>query len=108
MHSCGDVSAFIPDLIDAGLDVLQSLQANTTLNVVGLKKKYGDRLSFMGNISVRKMAEGGDAIRTEMEKVRLAKEGGGYIYHSDHSIPPEVTYEKYCDVMRILDEVGRY
>ena len=108
MHSCGDVSAFIPDLIDAGLDVLQSLQANTTLNVVELKKKYGDRLSFMGNISVRKMAEGGDAIRTEMEKVRLAKEGGGYIYHSDHSIPPEVTYEKYCDVMRILDEVGRY
>ena len=35
-------------------------------------------------------------------------QGGGYIYHSDHSIPPEVTYDKYCDVMRILDEIGKY
>ena len=109
MHSCGEVSAFIPDLIDVGLDVLEALQANTTLHVARLKAQYGSRLSFMGNISVQKMAEGGSAIRREMEeKIIPAMQGGGYIYHSVHSIPPEVTYDKYCDVMRILDEIGKY
>lgn len=109
MHSCGDVLDFIPDLIDCGLDVLQALQANTRLDVSKLKMQFGDRLTFMGNISVRAMAEGGDVIREEMErKIVPAMQGGGYIYHSDHSIPPEVTYEKFCDVINILDQIGSY
>ena len=74
-----------------------------------LKEEFGDKITFMGNISVQSMAEGGDVIRQEMErKIIPAMQGGGYIYHSDHSIPPEVTYEKYCDVMKILDEIGSY
>ena len=109
MHSCGEVAPLIPDFIEEGLDVLQALQANTTLHIAKLKKLYGDQICYMGNISVQKMAQGGDAIRQEMEaKIIPAMQGGGYIYHSDHSIPPEVTYDKYCDVMRILDEIGTY
>jgi len=109
MHSCGDVLDFIPDLIDCGLDVLQALQANTRLDISKLKGEFGDKIAFMGNISTVAMAEGGDVIRHEMErKIIPAMQGGGYIYHSDHSIPPIVTYEKYCDVMRILDEIGTY
>ena len=109
MHSCGDVLDFIPDLIDVGLDVLQALQANTRLDVSKLKEEFGDKITFMGNISVQSMAEGGDVIREEMErKIIPAMQGGGYIYHSDHSISPDVTYEKYCDVMKILDRIGKY
>lgn len=109
MHSCGEVSAFIPDLIDAGLDVLQGLQANTSLDVVKLKKQYGKDLAFMGNISDMVMSESFEAIREEMtRKIPVAMEGGGYIYHSDHSVPPSVPYERYCKVMALLDELGRY
>jgi len=35
-------------------------------------------------------------------------EGGGYIYHSDHSIPPEVSLEIYLHAMKVLDEIGTY
>lgn len=109
MHSCGDILDFIPELIECGLDVIQPLQANTRLDVSELKKLYGDQITFMGNIGVPVMSVGGDVIREEMErKIIPAMQGGGYIFGSDHSIPPEVTYEKYCDVINILDRIGKY
>ncbi|HOP10904.1 MAG TPA: uroporphyrinogen decarboxylase family protein [Oscillospiraceae bacterium] len=109
MHSCGDVSDLIPDFIEAGVDVLQPLQANTTMHVVRLKEQYGDRISFWGNISVAVMEQGKEAILEEAKsKLIPAKRGGGYLYHSDHSIPADVTYENYAYLMGLLDEYGTY
>ena len=68
MHSCGEASAFIPDLIDAGLDVLEALQATTTLDIAKLRAQYGDQITFMGNISSVKMSESDEAIREEIER----------------------------------------
>ena len=109
MHSCGYIEPFIPGLVEAGLDVLQAIQANTGMHLKTLKPKFGDKLTFWGNIAVQKYAEGPAAIEAELrEKVPLAMAGGGYIYHSDHSIPPEVSLETYLHTMKILDEVGTY
>ena len=109
MHSCGYIEPFIPALIESGLDVLQAIQANTGMHVKELKPKFGDKLTFWGNIAVKAFAEGPVAIESELrEKVPLAMEGGGYIYHSDHSIPPEVSWETYRHAMQVLDEIGTY
>lgn len=109
MHSCGYIEPFLPGLIEAGLDVIQAIQANTGMHLKELKPKYGDKLTFCGNISVQNFKNGKEAIEAELrEKVPLAMEGGGYIYHSDHSIPPEVSLETYLHAMQILDEIGVY
>ena len=109
MHSCGYVEPFLPDLIEAGVDVIQALQGNTGMTLVELKPKFGDKLTFFGNISERSFKEGPEAVEAEMrEKIPVAMEGGGYIYHSDHSIPPEVSLETYLHAMKVLDEIGRY
>ncbi len=109
MHSCGKIESFIPSLIDAGLDVIQALQANTGMNVVDLKKKYGDKLTFFGNIGEVSFKDGKEAIENELRsKIPIAKKNGGYIYHSDHSIPPEVELDTYLHAMKILEEIGKY
>lgn len=109
MHSCGFIEPLLPDLIEAGLDVIQAIQANTGMSVVDLKPKYGDKLTFFGNISEQNFHKGKEAIEAELrEKISVAMEGGGYIYHSDHSIPPEVTLETYLHAMKVLDEIGTY
>lgn len=109
MHSCGYIEPFLPGLIEAGLDVIQALQANTGMHIRSLKEKFGDKLTFCGNISVQNFRDGPDAIEEELrEKLPVAMEGGGYIYHSDHSIPPEVSLETYQRAMQVLDEVGTY
>ena len=109
MHCCGNCAAFLDDLIDCGLDVIQPLQASTGLDVRKLKPLYGDRLTFWGNIDVTKMSGPAEACEAEIrDKLTMAKQGGGYMYHSDHSVPPEVSFERYQRIMKLVEECGRY
>ena len=39
------------------------------------------------------------------DKVRVASEGGGYVYHSDHSVPPSVSLERYEKLLQWVREV---
>jgi len=109
IHSDGDIRRLIPRLIEAGVQVLQPLEAKAGLDVRELKREYGRDLAFMGNIDVRKMS----ASRAELEeevrtKLEVAKRGGGYIYHSDHSVPPTVSFANYVYLMELLHTYGRY
>jgi len=112
LHSCGNVKELIPDLIEAGWDCLQPLEAKAGLDVRELKPLYGDRLAFMGNIDVRKMAEAEnnpDIIEEEIRtKFEVAKRNGGYIYYSDHSVPDNVSFKSYCITMEFVRKYGSY
>ncbi|WP_119070805.1 uroporphyrinogen decarboxylase family protein [Aggregatilinea lenta] len=109
MHSDGDIRTVIPRLIDAGVQVLQPLEAKSRMDVRTLKAEYGHDLVFFGNIDVRMMS----ASRAELEeevrtKLAAVMPGGGYIYHSDHSVPPTVSFENYCFLMDLLSRYGSY
>jgi len=109
LHSCGNVTEAVPELIDAGFDCLQPLEVKAGMDLVGLKKKYGERLSFMGGIDVRKMKEAPEVIEEEIKtKIPGAKKGGGYIYHSDHSVPDDISFEQYCRVLELVRHYGNY
>ena len=49
-----------------------------------------------------------DMVDEIRRKVGLGKEGGGYIYHSDHSVPPKVSLDEYRKVLDLVREHGRY
>jgi uroporphyrinogen decarboxylase len=109
IHTDGDVRQLIPMLIEAGVQVLQPMEARAGMDVRELKGQYGKDLSFMGNISVEKMS----ATRPELEeevrsKLEVAMKNGGYIYHSDHSVPSSVSLEDYKYLMDLLDKFGVY
>ena len=109
VHSCGKIDALLPDFIRAGIEVVQPLQANTGMNLVDLKKEYGKDLTFWGNIDEMAYAKTFDDIEREIaEKVPAAMKGGGYIYHSDHSIPPTVSLENFRYAMKMLEKYGTY
>ena len=104
MHSCGKVEELIPYFIEEGLDVLQAIEAKAGQHVAKLKAEYKNNLAYMGNIDVRALSGTKEDIDREIEgKILPAMEGGGYIYHSDHSIPPEVSLENYSYLMERLD-----
>jgi len=110
LHSCGNVKALIPLLIESGFDCLQPLEVKAGMDLIELKKKYGDKLAFMGGIDVRKMAlDDPGPIEEEIRtKFAVAKKGGGYIYHSDHSVPDDVSFQSYCRVMELVRKYGEY
>ena len=41
-------------------------------------------------------------------KLEVAKQGGGYIFHSDRSITDRVSLQRFCHVMKLAREYGRY
>ncbi|MCC6442721.1 MAG: hypothetical protein IT210_04585 [Armatimonadetes bacterium] len=53
LHSYGYVSDFVPEFIDAGFGYLQPLEVKAGNDLLALKKAYGDRLAFVGDIDVR-------------------------------------------------------
>lgn len=110
LHSCGYVTEFVPLFIEAGFDCLQPLEVKAGNDLVALKQQYGDRLAFMGGIDVRAMAHPDPAVieREIASKIPAAKAGGGYIFHSDHSVPDDVSFEQYCRVMELAAHYGRY
>lgn len=110
LHSCGNVSALVPDLIDAGFDCLQPLEVKAGMDLLALKERYGESLAFMGGIDVRAMAHPDPHVIEEeiATKIGIAKRGGGYIYHSDHSVPDNVSFERYRYVMDLVMKHGQY
>lgn len=110
LHSCGCVKELIPDLIRAGFDCLQPLEVKAGMDLRELKPLYGDRLAFMGGIDVRAMAaDDPGLLEAEIAgKIGVAKQGGGYIYHSDHSIPKNVSFGQYRRVMELVAQHGQY
>ena len=110
LHSCGYVTEFVPQFMEIGFDCLQPLEVKAGNDMPALKQRFGDRLCLMGGIDVRAMADPDPAaIEKEIaDKLPVVKEGGGYIYHSDHSVPDNVSFEQYCRVMELVAHYGKY
>jgi len=109
LHSDGNVAPLIPGFLQAGFVGLHPLEAKAGLDVRELKPRYGQRLILFGNIDVRKLSGTKADIEEEIcTKLPVAKAGGGYIYHSDHSVPHSVSFENYCFAMDLLRKYGSY
>lgn len=109
-HSDGDIRPLLPHLIEAGVDMINPLESRAGMDVRELAPQYGDRLGFCGNIDVTVLATNDrDRIRPELHtKLAAAMPYRGYIYHSDHSIPPGVTLDTYRWVLEEVRRVGVY
>jgi uroporphyrinogen decarboxylase len=108
-HGCGNASAVYEDMIEAGVDAYNPLEAKAGLDVVELKRRFGNRWAFNGNIDVRVLATNDrEQIRREVLSKLNAADGGGYILQSDHSIPDDVAPASYDYAIQLVREYGRY
>jgi uroporphyrinogen decarboxylase len=110
VHSCGFVDALVPGLIEAGMDCLQAMEVKAGMDLVDLVAKYGEHITFYGGMDVRTMvANDKAAIEAELRrKLPVVMGSGGYILHSDHSIPNQVEFETYQFFRELGLELGRY
>lgn len=106
MHSCGDITEFLPDLIDVGLDVLEPVQPCMNLDL--LKKEYGKDLVFFGGIDTQELLPYGspeDVKEMAVETIRTLGKGGGYIIAPSQEIMNDVPLENIVALVEtILDE----
>jgi uroporphyrinogen decarboxylase len=108
-HGCGNVRKIFGDFIEMGVDAYNPLEAKAGLDVVQLRRQYGHRIGFCGNMDVRVWAEAGpeELEATVLRKLNAAK-GGGYIFQSDHSVPGNISAERYDRVVKLVRQRGTY
>ncbi|MFC1607585.1 uroporphyrinogen decarboxylase family protein [Candidatus Latescibacterota bacterium] len=109
-HSDGNVWDAIPDLIDAGIDVLNPVQPEC-MDPAAVKREFGDRLSFFGTISLQETMPFGttDDVRTEV-KLRMETVGrnGGLLLAPSHVLQPDVPWENIVAFFEAVEEYGYY
>ena len=113
LHSCGDIYQIFEDLVNAGIDMINPIEATTAnpdYDIFKLHKKFGDKITFCGNLSPQMLATGSNS-DVEAYAKRLIQElgpGGGYIFSSGHSINPAVKLENFLAMRNILEKFGNY
>jgi uroporphyrinogen decarboxylase len=102
LHSCGDIEALFPHLIEAGLDVYDTFQPEI-YDIKAVKKKYGSNLSFLGGISTQTLLPNAAPKQVEAitrETMEIMGESGGYIAAPTHDIPDDVPVENILAMIK--------
>ena len=94
MHSDGAIHELLPDLIDAGVEVINPVQVNAEgMDPERLKREFGADLCFWGGVDTQKVLPYGspDDVAAEVRRrLRDLGRGGGYVLASVHNIQAEV------------------
>jgi len=111
-HTCGCVSPLLTDFIECGLDIVNPLQPEVeTMDLLKIKREFGDSISFHGGISIQKTMPYGnkEKIINEVKdrKAKLAP-NGGYIYCTAHNLQVDTPLENIEILFRAYQEFGKY
>jgi uroporphyrinogen decarboxylase len=105
------VSDFIPDLLDAGLDILNPVQTTATgMDPAWLKREYGKDLVFWGGgcdtqrvLSFGTPREVQDDVR---KRVKALGRDGGLVFAQIHNIQADVPPENIVAMLTAVSESG--
>jgi uroporphyrinogen decarboxylase len=109
MHSDGDLTTILDDLVALGLDALQPIDP-TCLDIFKVKERWGDRLGLIGNVSNELLRVGTPA---EVEArvrdlIQGCAPGGGYCVGSGNSVPNWARFENFLAMRAATLSYGRY
>jgi uroporphyrinogen decarboxylase len=110
LHSCGSIYKLIPDLIEAGFEVLNPVQTNAReMEPARLKREFGREVTFWGGgADTRSVLNRGtpaqvkDHVRSNIETL---SPGGGFVFNTIHNILPDVPPE---NVVAMFEAVNEY
>ena len=109
MHSDGDLSVLMDDLIDMGLDVIQPIDPSC-MDMARVKKQWGERICLIGNVSneLLRSASTAEIEARVKELLRDAAPGGGFALGSGNSVPNWAKYENYLAMRETCLRHGTY
>ncbi len=110
IHSCGDNSEILGELIDMGVRIFNPSQPETN-DLPTLKKRFGKNIVFEGGIGTQRVLPFGtpSQVKKEVRKAReILGKGGGYIMTTAKPILPEVPVENASACIEaIIEEASK-
>ena len=113
LHSCGSIYHLLPDIIDAGVDIINPVQYKAAdMDPVRLKREFGKHLTFWGaGCDTQQVLTHGsiEEIKKETERmISIFAPGGGFVFTTVHNILREIEPEKVLAVYDTAYEHGWY
>ncbi|MDO4601255.1 MAG: uroporphyrinogen decarboxylase family protein [Eubacteriales bacterium] len=106
-HSCGSIVDIIPDLIEAGVDIIHPIQALATgMEPQGLKDKFGDKVSFCGGVDTQDFLVNGtpEDVQKKVKELRTIFPTGLIISPSHEAILPDIPP---ANIQALFDEAQK-
>jgi uroporphyrinogen decarboxylase len=110
LHSHGQITDLIPDLIECGVDVLNPILPLDNIEPVHLKREFGRDLCFHGGIDIERIVPFGtqDEVRDHVKRViDILAPGGGY-WLKLQAISPVCPPENVITAYETAAEYGCY
>jgi uroporphyrinogen decarboxylase len=112
LHCDGAIRRFIPDLIDAGFDILNPIEGHLRgMNPAELKNDFGDALTFQGGVDVKEVLTRGSVedVRREVRlRIEQMGKGGGYVLAPAHNFGNDIPLENMLAFFEAGVEEGFY
>lgn len=109
-HNDGNCRRIIPDMIEAGIDILNPIQWRSSgMDREELKREFGDRLIFHGGMDNQRTLPFGtpeDVQREVLENLTILGRGGGYILAPCHNLQPITPVENIVAMYAAGYELG--
>jgi hypothetical protein len=109
IHTCGSVYALLPDIREAGFDILNPVQISAArMSPENLKKEFGDHFTFWGGgVDTQKTLPFGtpEDVREEVKNmVETFKTDGGFVFNTVHNIQAKVPFENLLALFETVNE----
>ena len=112
LHRCGGIRPFIPDLIGAGIQVLDPVQPKAKdMESEQLKNDFGRQLVFHGGVDIQPVLPRGTIQEVEDEtiyRIQAFGPGGGYILAPSHAVQADVSPANLVAMCETNLKYGKY
>jgi len=110
LHSCGSIIELIPDLVEAGLDIVNPVQINAkNMEPERLKKEFGRDIVFWGGgcdtQKVLPNATPKEVREHVLRNLEILYPGGGFVFQQVHNIMANVPPE---NIVAMFDTVAEW
>lgn len=109
IHTCGSVYELLPDLKEAGFDILNPVQISAaSMDPERLKREFGDHFTFWGGgVNTQRTLPFGtpEEVREEVRRlIEIFKRGGGFIFATVHNIQANIPVENLLALFETVNE----
>ena len=111
IHSCGAIVPLLPDIVDAGFDILNPVQCSATgMDPATLKDRFGEQLTFWGGgVDTQKTLPFGtpEEIRDEVrERIEIFGQGSGFVFNTVHNVQARTPQENIVALYETIRDAG--
>ena len=113
IHSCGSIFKLLPDIVEAGFDILNPVQTSAAdMGAEGLAERFGEQVTFWGGgVDTQQVLPFGtpEEVKAQVqERMRIFGRGGGFVFNPIHNVQAGVPIENLLALYEAVAEFWGY